>query len=422
MKPAVLALADGTVFEGRAYGAEGETVGEVVFNTSMTGYQEILTDPSYKGQIVTMTYPLIGNCGVNPEDVESRRPFAEGFIIKEGSVRTSNWRAKQSLEEYLRERDIVGIQGIDTRALTRHIRDHGAQEGAISTVDLDPQNLIAKAKASPGLIGRDLVREVCCETPFAWTETVWEWPRGYGEPHTQPVGPGTRSHEPRLDTAQMNLFRAAGSDSRLTAHGSRRFKVVAYDCGIKWNILRQLVQSGCEVTVVPASTPAAQVLKLDPDGIFLSNGPGDPEGVPYLIAAVRELIGKRPIFGICLGHQIIGLALGGRTYKLKFGHHGGNQPVKDLTTGKVEITAQNHGFAVDMQSFRDATREQLRGEADDIVLTHVNLNDQTCEGLMHRRLPLFSVQYHPEASPGPHDARYLFARFTQMMDRKFHCS
>ena len=419
MKPAVLALADGTVFEGWGYGAEGETVGEVVFNTSMSGYQEILTDPSYKGQIVTMTYPLIGNYGVNPEDVESRRPFAEGFIIKEGSVRTSNWRAKQSLEEYLRERGIVGIQGIDTRALTRHIRDHGAQEGVISTADLDPANLTAKAKASPGLIGRDLVKEVCCDTPFAWTEKVWEWPRGYGEPRTQPLGPGTRSHEPRSEKEQLNLFKAAaGSDSRLAARGLQRFKVVAYDCGIKWNILRQLVQNGCEVTVVPASTSAADVLKLDPDGVFLSNGPGDPEGVPYLIAAVRELIGKRPIFGICLGHQIVGLALGGRTYKLKFGHHGGNQPVKDLTTGKVEITAQNHGFAVDIQSFRDATREALHGEPEDIVLTHVNLNDQTCEGLMHRRLPLFSVQYHPEASPGPHDAQYLFAWFVELMSQE----
>jgi carbamoyl-phosphate synthase small subunit len=420
MKPAVLALADGTVFEGWAYGAEGETVGEVVFNTSMSGYQEILTDPSYKGQIVTMTYPLIGNYGVNPEDVESRRPFVEGFIIKEGSVRASNWRAKQSLEEYLRERGIVGIQGIDTRALTRHIRDHGAQEGVISAVDLDPASLTAKAKASPGLIGRDLVKEVCCDAPFAWTEMLWEWPRGYGdasaECRTQPFGPGTRG----AMTNQLNLFPPQSSvpGIRHSAPGTRHYRVVAYDCGIKWNILRQLVQNRCDVTVVPASTPAADVLKLDPDGVFLSNGPGDPEGVPYLVAAVRDLIGKRPIFGICLGHQIIGLALGGRTYKLKFGHHGGNQPVKDLTTGKVEITAQNHGFAVDMQSFRDASKEAMRGEPEDVVLTHVNLNDNTCEGLMHRRLPLFSVQYHPEASPGPHDAGYLFARFVELMGKE----
>jgi len=386
----------------------------------MSGYQEILTDPSYKGQIVTMTYPLIGNYGVNPEDVESRRPFVEGFIIKEGSVRASNWRAKQSLEEYLRERGIVGIQGIDTRALTRHIRDHGAQEGVISTTDLDPASLTAKAKASPGLVGRDLVKEVCCDAPFAWTEKTWEWPQGYGDGsaacRTQPFGPGTRSAK----EDQLTLFatHASASGAWHPAPGTRRYKVVAYDCGIKWNILRQLVQSGCEVTVVPASTPAADVLKLDPDGVFLSNGPGDPEGVPYHIAAVRDLIGKRPIFGICLGHQIIGLALGGRTYKLKFGHHGGNQPVKDLTTGKVEITAQNHGFAVDMQSFRDASREAMHGEPEDIVLTHVNLNDNTCEGLMHRRLPLFSVQYHPEASPGPHDAGYLFARFVELMGQE----
>ncbi len=419
MKPAVLALADGAVFEGWAYGAEGETVGEVVFNTSMSGYQEILTDPSYKGQIVTMTYPLIGNYGVNPEDVESRRPFVEGFIIKEGSVRVSSWRAKQSLEEYLRERGIVGIQGIDTRALTRHIRDHGAQEGVISTIDLDPKNLTAKAKASPGLIGRDLVKEVCCDAPFAWTETVWEWPRGYG-------GGSAECRVPSAKKDQLSLFPSQSSPpgTRHSAPGhpvrwvARRFKVVAYDCGIKWNILRQLFHGGCDVTVVPASTAAADVLKRDPDGVFLSNGPGDPEGVPYLIGAVRELIGKRPIFGICLGHQIIGLALGGRTYKLKFGHHGSNQPVKDLTTGKVEITAQNHGFAVDMQSFREASKEELRGEPEDIVLTHVNLNDQTCEGLMHRRLPLFSVQYHPEASPGPHDAQYLFARFVELMARE----
>ena len=413
MKPAMLALADGTVFEGSAYGAEGEAVGEVVFNTSLSGYQEILTDPSYKGQIVTMTYPLMGNYGVNPEDVESRRPFVEGFVVKEGSVLASNWRAKQTLEGYLRERGIVGIQGIDTRALTRHIRDRGAQEGVISTLDLEPESLTAKAKASPGLIGRDLVKEVCCETPFAWTQGAWEWPRGYGD--------GSAERQvPSAEQDQLNLF-ATHSSARISRHsapGTRHYKVVAYDCGIKWNILRQLVHSGCDVSVVPASTTAADALRLDPDGIFLSNGPGDPEGVPYLIATVRELIGKRPIFGICLGHQIVGLALGGRTYKLKFGHHGGNQPVKDLTTGRVEITAQNHGFAVEMQSFRDAGAVERHGDPEDIVLTHVNLNDQTCEGLMHRRLPLFSVQYHPEASPGPHDANYLFARFVELMGRE----
>ena len=415
MKAAVLALADGTVFEGWTYGAEGEAVGEVVFNTSMSGYQEILTDPSYKGQIVTMTYPLIGNYGVNSEDVESRRPFVEGFILKEGSVLPSSWRASKSLEEYLREHGIVGIQGVDTRALTRHIRDHGAQEGVISTIDLDPQGLVAKANASPGLIGRDLVKEVCCAEPFSWAQDVWEWPHGYGEPGAgSPLG----GREPRQAHEQLSLF-GPPAPSRASPVGvgdSRPYRVVAYDCGIKWNILRQLVHSGCEVTVVPATTTAEAVLRRNPDGIFLSNGPGDPEGVPYLVAAVRELLGKKPIFGICLGHQIIGLALGGRTYKLKFGHHGGNQPVKDLTTGKVEITAQNHGFAVDMPSFQNASKDEMRGDAEDIVLTHVNLNDNTCEGLLHRRLPLFSVQYHPEASPGPHDANYLFARFVALME------
>ncbi len=416
MKKACLALADGTVFEGISFGAEGEAVGEVVFNTCMSGYQEILTDPSYKGQIVTMTYPLIGNYGVNPEDVESHRPCVEGFIIKEGSVLPSNWRARKSLEEYLQEYSIVGIQGIDTRALTRHIRDRGAQEGVVSTVDDVPESLVAKAKASPGLIGRDLVKEVCCQAPFTWSRAIWEWTRGDNEPRTESGGP-PGSPRAEKEAAQLGLF-----ESRRSTPGhpgaARLHKVVAYDCGIKWNILRQLVSSGCEVTVVPASATAEQVLGLNPNGIFLSNGPGDPEGVPYLIEAVRELIGKKPIFGICLGHQIIGLALGGRTYKLKFGHHGGNQPVKDLTTGKVEITSQNHGFAVDMDSFKTDLKGRVLGDPEDIVLTHVNLNDNTCEGLMHRRLPLFSVQYHPEASPGPHDASYLFRRFVEMMERE----
>ncbi|HSC72482.1 MAG TPA: glutamine-hydrolyzing carbamoyl-phosphate synthase small subunit, partial [Candidatus Methylomirabilis sp.] len=299
MKKAMLALADGTVFEGTTFGAGGEAVGEVVFNTCMSGYQEILTDPSYKGQIVTMTYPLIGNYGVNPEDVESHRPFVEGFVIKEGSILPSNWRARKSLEEFLRDYGIVGIQGIDTRALTRHIRDHGAQEGVISTIDDDPNSLVAKAKASPGLIGRDLVKEVCCEAPFTWSHGVWEWPRGYGEARAgDPLG--GREPRPERDISQLSLFAP-----RLTPDASRPYKVVAYDCGIKWNILRQLVSAGCEVTIVPASTTAEQALALNPDGIFLSNGPGDPEGVPYLIEAVRKLIGKKPIFGICLGHQII---------------------------------------------------------------------------------------------------------------------
>jgi carbamoyl-phosphate synthase small subunit len=420
MKKAVLALADGTMFEGTAYGAEGEAVGEVVFNTCMSGYQEILTDPSYKGQIVTMTYPLIGNYGVNPEDVESHRPCVEGFVIKEGSPLASNWRGRRSLEDYLQEYGIVGIQGIDTRALTRHIRDHGAQEGVISTADLDPKSLVKKAKASPGLIGRDLVKEVCCATPFTWSQRTWEWPQGYAEGGAASRESGTgypRGGVAVTGTGQLSLFTPQSAASRPKLSASRLYKVVAYDCGIKWNILRQLVSAGCDVTVVPASATAEQVLALEPDGIFLSNGPGDPEGVPYLIEAVRTLIGRKPIFGICLGHQIIGLALGGRTYKLKFGHHGGNQPVKDLTTDKVEITSQNHGFAVDIASFKADPKGEILGDPNDIVLTHVNLNDHTCEGLMHRKLPLFSVQYHPEASPGPHDASYLFRRFVKMLEQ-----
>ncbi|MBI3245666.1 MAG: glutamine-hydrolyzing carbamoyl-phosphate synthase small subunit [Deltaproteobacteria bacterium] len=370
---ALLALADGTIFIGSSFGAEGEAVGEVVFNTSLTGYQEILTDPSYKGQIVTMTYPEIGNVGVNPEDVESRRPFVEGFIVKEYWERQSNWRARQSLGAYLKEHGIVGIHGLDTRALVRHLRDHGAQEGVISTVDLDPQRLIAKAKATPSLIGRDLVKEVTCAQPYQWTQGHWELGTGYRE-----KGDASTQH----------------------------FSVVAYDYGIKFNILRNLVAAGCRVLVVPAHTPAAEVLAMSPDGVFLSNGPGDPDAVPYARANVEALIGKVPIFGICLGHQIMGLALGGKTYKLKFGHHGGNHPVMDLSTCKVEITAQNHGFCVDVDS--------LHGRAE---LTHVNLNDKTVEGLAHTDYPLFSVQYHPESSPGPHDAHYLFRRFTELMER-----
>ena len=369
--PALLALADGRVFRGESLGAEGVATGEVVFNTAMTGYQEIMTDPSYKGQIVVMTYPLIGNYGINDEDVESRRPWVEGFVVKEASPTPSSWRGRRTLDEYMREQRIVGIQGIDTRALTRHLRDHGAQEGVISTEELDPARLAATAKAAPGLVGRDLVREVTISTPHGWDEATWDRVRGYREP------------------------------------AAARFTVVAFDSGIKRNILRQLVSLGCALTVVPASTAAAAVLEQKPDGVFLSNGPGDPEGVPYLVEAVRALLGKVPIFGICLGHQILGLAAGGSTYKLKFGHHGANHPVKDLATGKVEITAQNHGFAVDPDSVK----------AHGLELSHVNLNDGTCEGLRHRELPVFSVQYHPEASPGPHDASYLFNRFVDLMRR-----
>ncbi len=396
MKKALLALADGTIFEGISFGAEGETVGEVVFNTSMTGYQEVLSDPSYKGQIVVMTYPLIGNYGINLEDIESKAPAVEGFIVKEVSPYPSNWRSTRDLNSYLKEHGVVGIQGIDTRALTRHLRDHGAMEGVISTKDLTPESLTAKARTSPGLIGRDLVKEVTCAAPYTWNQGVWRLGEGYQE-----EGQGSRV-QGEGEKPQLDLFTGPSTLS------PRPYSVVAYDCGIKWNILRKLVDAGCEVTVVQADTSASHVLGLAPDGIFLSNGPGDPEGVPYLIENVRKLIGTKPIFGICLGHQILGLAFGGRTYKLKFGHHGGNQPVKDLTTGKVEITTQNHGFAVDIASIPDK----------EVELTHVNLNDQTVEGMRHTRLPIFSVQYHPEASPGPHDASYLFQRFVDLMARE----
>ncbi len=385
MKKAILALADGKVYTGRSFGAEGEAVGEIVFNTSMTGYQEILTDPSYEGQMVAMTYPEIGNVGVNPEDVESRKPYVKGFIVKEYCHAPSNWRSTQPLGDYMRAHGIVGIEGVDSRSLVRHLRDHGAKEAVISTLSDDPDELIAKAKASPGLVGRDLVKEVSSAEAYDWTEGGWELGAGYRKRKETPGGKkGRKPKTPSLDRPG--------------------FFVVAYDYGIKRNILRGLVESGCSVKVVPAATPAADVLALDPDGIFLSNGPGDPDAVPYARENVGKLIGKKPIFGICLGHQILGLALGGKTYKLKFGHHGGNQPVMDLTTQKVEITAQNHGFAVDAES--------LKGAA---VVTHLNLNDNTVEGLAHTELPVFSVQYHPESSPGPHDASYLFKRFVEMM-------
>jgi carbamoyl-phosphate synthase small subunit len=371
MTQALLALEDGTVFWGKPFGTPGETFGEVVFNTNLTGYQEVLTDPSYKGQIVTMTYPLIGNYGINDADLESLRPQVEGFIVKEGSRRASNWRAQYSLEEWLQRHGVVGIQGVDTRALTRHLRTRGAMRGAISTSDLSPDRVLARVQASPGLIGRDLVCEVTCDAPYTWTDGEWRWPEGYAKASADPRG---------------------------------RLRVVAYDFGMKRNILRKLVQSGCDVTVVPAHTTAAEVLQCNPDGIFLSNGPGDPTGVPYAVEAVRQLIGVKPIFGICLGHQILGLALGGKTYKLKFGHRGGNHPVMHVPTQKVEITAQNHGFAVDAESL-----------PAEVEVTHLNLNDRTVEGMRHRELPVFSVQYHPEASPGPHDSSYLFARFGVML-------
>lgn len=365
-RQAILVLADGTAFTGTAFGADGEAVGEVVFNTSLSGYQEIITDPSYRGQIVTMTAPEIGNYGVNPEDVESSRPWIEGLVVKECSPLPSNWRARQSLDAYLKEWGVVGIEGLDTRALTKHLRDSGAQEGVISTVDLDANRLAAKAKASPGLVGRDLVRDVTCEKPHTWTEGPWM------------RAPETIEKKPQ---------------------------VVVYDFGVKRNILRCLVGVGCDVRVVPATTPASEILASKPDGVVLSNGPGDPAAVGYAIDTARELVGHVPLFGICLGQQLLGLALGGTTSKLKFGHHGGNQPVLDLATQQVTITAQNHGFTVDLDSL-----------GPDVEATHVNLNDRTLEGLRHKKFPIFAVQYHPEASPGPHDAGYLFRRFVEMMN------
>jgi carbamoyl-phosphate synthase small subunit len=371
-RAAILALADGRIFRGRAFGAIGETAGEVVFNTAMTGYQEVLTDPSYKGQVVCMTYPEIGNVGVNPEDEESARIYVEGFIVKEYVARPSNWRSTMSLGEYLERAGVVGIEGIDTRALVRHLRTAGAQEAVISSVNLDPAELVARAKASPGLVGRDLVKEVTCGAAYEWEVGDWELGSGYRR----------RTHEEMCDAPL----------------------VVAIDYGIKRNILRRLVAAGFRVTVMPAFATAAEVLAQNPDGIFLSNGPADPAGVPYASQTVRDLLGKKPIFGICLGHQILGLAVGATTYKLGFGHHGANHPVMDLRTRCVEITSQNHGFAVDADS--------IKGRAE---LSHVNLNDHTVEGMRGAGVAFFSVQYHPEASPGPHDSGYLFERFRRLV-------
>ena len=379
---AVLALEDGTVFEGRSFGRAGEVTGEVVFNTALCGYQEVLTDPSYAGQIVTMTYPHIGNYGVNREDVESARPQVSGFIVREASTVVSSWRASGELDRYLDEHGIVGISEIDTRALTRHLRTHGAKRGVVSATDHDPASLLAKARASRSMIGLDLAREVTCEAP--WTFDPWSEGAG-ARSHLVPVLKGTEARRPR--------------------DGEDPFRVVAYDFGMKRNILRNLAAAGCVVTVVPATTPAAEALALAPEGIFLSNGPGDPEPCTYAVEAARVLIDRLPVFGICLGHQILGLACGGRTYKLKFGHRGANHPVKNLETGQVEITSQNHGFCVDPKLF----------ERPEFEFTHVNLNDGTVEGFRLRDRPVLSVQYHPEASPGPHDSHYLFEEFVRMM-------
>ncbi len=369
---AALALADGRIFYGQAFGASGEISGEVVFNTSMSGYQEILTDPSYRGEIVTMTYPMIGNYGINKEDVESSKPHLSGFIVKEACDIPSNWRSEMSLGAYLKENNIIGLSGIDTRALVRHIRDKGAQTGILSTIDMDADSLVAKAQAAPSIVGQDLVQEVTCGKSYDWNEGTWDLADGYKK-----------------------------------VEGPAKFKVVAYDFGIKFNILRNLVSKGCAVTVVPANTPAEEVLAMNPDGVFLSNGPGDPEPITYAQENIRKLLGKVPLFGICLGHQLLSIALGGKTYKLKFGHRGGNQPVRRGAGHNVEITSQNHGFAVDADSLQD-----------DAVVTHINLNDNTVEGLHHKTLPAFSVQYHPEASPGPHDANYLFGEFIKLMEKE----
>src|SRR2546428_7306561 len=377
---AILALEDGKHFEGESFGATGTRVGEVCFNTAMTGYQEVLTDPSYRGQIVAMTYPLIGNYGTNSLDQESHSPHVSGFVIEELSEIPSNWRSEMSLDQYLRQSDIPGVQGIDTRALTRHLRTRGAMKACLTTEEMSTEQAVQRAVEGEGVIGMDYVREVS-------TPKIYRWDPDDKLSQPWSIANGNGDSKPKLPPI--------------------RFRIVAYDYGIKENILRLLRQKGFAVTVVPAATPADVALALNPDGIFLSNGPGDPGALPYAHETVHDLMGKKPIFGICLGHQILGFAFGGSTFKLKFGHRGANQPVKDLRTGKVAITAQNHGFAVDAESL-----------PTDVEVTHINLNDRTVEGMRHKELPIFSVQYHPEAAPGPHDATYFFDQFAELIEKQ----
>jgi carbamoyl-phosphate synthase small subunit len=379
---AVLMLEDGTYFEGISAGADGEAYGEIVFNTSMMGYQEILTDPSYKGQIVTMTYTEIGNYGFNYEDVESIKPWVEGFVVKEMSKISSNWRAKGALSDYLKKYNIPAIEGIDTRALTKHIRDFGAMRSVLSTIDLNPKSLLKKVKASESIVGKDLVK-------FVTTQKEYEWQADKKLP-------------------RLNIFNNENKFLKIY-NNKKSYKVVAFDCGIKHEILRIFSELNCKVIVVPANTDAEIIKKLNPDGIFLSNGPGDPEGVPYVYETINKLLGFKPIFGICFGHQFLALALGGKTYKMKFGHRGANHPVIDLKTKKIDITVQNHGFAVDAESFKKSKYK--------VNITHLNLNDKTVEGLEAPEIKAFSVQYHPEASAGPHDARYVFIKFIKNMEQ-----